>query len=123
MLPLFDPAVSSGYVTVTTFTNPAPAPKDAWSGSSLAAAEKSLSPTTGAAAALGARTRGKTNVGGIGALDALELMTSTVPEQAALMRERFWRDAKFRLVCEEYHEASEALGHLERTHSPTDAPA
>lgn len=79
--------------------------------------------TGNAAAALWARTLAKIYAGDVSALDALELLTSTVPEQAAVLRERFWRDARFRLVCEDYREASEALDRLEKAHGPNDAPA
>ena len=47
------------------------------------------------------------------ALDAMEALVRSLPASAELIRRRFWRDAEFRTVCEDYRDASEALARLE----------
>ncbi len=54
------------------------------------------------------------------ALDAMEALARDLPADAERIRRRFWRDAEFRTVCEDYRAASEALARLE-TDSGADA--
>jgi hypothetical protein len=46
-------------------------------------------------------------------LDAMEALVRRLPASAEVIRRRFWRDAEFRTVCEDYRDASEALARLE----------
>lgn len=43
----------------------------------------------------------------------MEALVRSLPASAELIRRRFWRDAEFRTVCEDYRDAFEALARLE----------
>jgi hypothetical protein len=42
-------------------------------------------------------------------MDSIEALVRSLPESADLIRRRFWRDAEFRTVCEDYRDAVEVL--------------
>lgn len=46
-------------------------------------------------------------------MDSLELISRMLPEHHAMVRSRFWRDVRFRLVCEDCRDAWQALVRLE----------
>jgi hypothetical protein len=46
-------------------------------------------------------------------VDAMEAVVRKLPANAEAVRRRFWRDAEFRSVCEDYRDACEALTRLE----------
>ena len=52
------------------------------------------------------------------ALDALQTVIDRLPEHAARVRRRFWRDADFRALCHDYQEALDVLARLERATPP-----
>lgn len=43
----------------------------------------------------------------------MEVLARDLPADAERIRRRFWRDAEFRTVCEDYRDASEAAAMLE----------
>ena len=43
----------------------------------------------------------------------MEALARDLPADAERIRRRFWRDAEFRTVCEDYRDASDALARLE----------
>jgi hypothetical protein len=42
-------------------------------------------------------------------------MADSLPEHAARIRRKFWRDPAFRAVCEDHRDALEAMARLEET--------
>ena len=46
-------------------------------------------------------------------MDAMEALVRRLPASAEVIRRRFWRDAEFRTVCEDYRDASETVIRLE----------
>ena len=54
-------------------------------------------------------------------MDAIEALVRDLPGEAPHVRERFWRDPRFREVCEDYRDAKQALIQLQGQH-PSDAP-
>ena len=46
-------------------------------------------------------------------MDAMEALVRKLPANAEAVRRRFWRDAEFRSVCEDYRDACEAMTRLE----------
>jgi hypothetical protein len=47
------------------------------------------------------------------ALDAIEALVRRLPASADLIRRRFWRDAEFRTVCEDYRDSLEAMARFQ----------
>ena len=54
-------------------------------------------------------------------MDALEALIRDLPDQAAGIRQRFWRDPRFRDVCEDYRDAEAGACSSSRP-AATDAP-
>ena len=46
-------------------------------------------------------------------MDPVELLSSTAPGRADAIRRRYWRDAGFRGVCDDFRDARQALERLE----------
>jgi hypothetical protein len=51
-------------------------------------------------------------------MSAIEVLSRSLPERAEAIRRRYWRDAVFRGVCEDYGEACQVLNRLEAELAP-----
>jgi hypothetical protein len=54
-------------------------------------------------------------------VDPVRAMADSLPEEAAQIRRKFWRDPAFRAVCEDHRDALEAMARLAGTAAPSAA--
>jgi hypothetical protein len=51
-------------------------------------------------------------------VDPVRALADSLPEDAARIRRKFWRDPAFRAVCEDHRDALEAMARLAETALP-----
>ena len=54
-------------------------------------------------------------------MDAIEALVRGLPGEADRIRRRYWRDPKFRTVCEDYRDCLDAMSRFQSSDPPPKA--
>ena len=64
------------------------------------------------------QVRHEGSAGKVGAMDPLEALVRGLPGDAKRIRQRYWRDEKFRTVCEDYRDCLDAMSRFKSSDPP-----